>query len=217
MAFSISITRTTKSRLPNIDFNSIPFGKYYSDHMFIANYSEGKWHNPRIVPYDKIALSPANFSLHYGQLIFEGMKAFKDQDKVPQLFRPDQNLDRFNKSAVRMGMPDVPAELFIPAIKALVEVDKDWIPTNEGSSLYIRPFMIAMDEHIGVKPTTEFQFMIITSPCGPYFTKPVKVLVADNYVRAFPGGTGFAKAAGNYGATMMPLKEAQIKGFDQIL
>jgi branched-chain amino acid aminotransferase len=217
MNYPISITRTSKSRLQNIDFNSIPFGKYYSDHMFIANYSGGKWQNSRIVPFDNISLSPATFSLHYGQLIFEGMKAYKDQDGTPQLFRPEQNYERFNKSAVRMGMPEVPAELFLDAIKQLVQIDKDWIPTNEGSSLYVRPFMMAMDKHIGVKPTTEFQFMIITSPCGPYFDKPVKVLVADKYVRAFPGGTGFAKAAGNYGGVMLPLKEAQEQGFDQVL
>lgn len=217
MAYPISITRTQKSRLQNIDFNNIPFGKYYSDHMFIANYSNGTWQNCRIVPFDNISLSPVTFSLHYGQLIFEGMKAYKDQAGVPQLFRPEQNNDRFNKSAIRMGMPAVPGEIFIEAIKTLVQIDKDWIPTTEGSSLYVRPFMMAMDNHIGVKPTTEFQFMIITSPCGPYFDRPVKVLVADKYVRAFPGGTGFAKAAGNYGATMLPLKEAQEEGFDQVL
>ncbi len=217
MTYTIPITRVSKSRLQNIDFNAIPFGKYYSDHMFIANYSKGKWHDPRIVPFDNISLSPATFSLHYAQLIFEGMKAFKDQEGVPQLFRPEQNYERFNKSAWRMGMPELPAELFFDAIKTLVNLDEAWIPTIEGSSLYVRPFMMAMDKHIGVKPTSEFQFMIITSPCGSYFDKPVKVLVADTYVRAFPGGTGFAKAAGNYGATMLPLKEAQQAGFDQIL
>ena len=217
MAYPITITPTTKSRLQNIDFNNIPFGKYYADHMFIANYADGKWQNSRIVPFDNLSISPATFSLHYGQLIFEGMKAYKDVSGNAQFFRPEQNSERFNKSALRMGMPEVPKELFMEAIKELVKLDIGWIPVTEGSSLYVRPFMMAMDNHIGVKPTTEFQFMIITSPCGPYFNRPVKVLVADTYVRAFSGGTGAAKAAGNYGATMLPLKEAQKDGFDQVL
>lgn len=217
MKYPIQIEKTETSRLSDVDFDNVEFGKYYTDHMLVADYKDGDWQSIKIIPYGDIQLSPATSSIHYGQSIFEGMKAYKDPKGTPQLFRPEKNLDRFNLSAVRMGMPEVPREIFIDGLYELMHLDKGWIPTTPYTSLYVRPFMFATDAFIGIKPTQEFKFMIICSPAGAYYNKPVKVKVADKYARAFPGGTGFAKAAGNYGATMMPLKEVKEEGFDQVL
>ncbi len=216
-ALGIRVNKIEKSRISEIDPNNIQFGKHYSDHMLIAEYDNGAWKEPEIVPYDNLTLSPSTTFMHYGQAIFEGVKAYKDPNGNPVIFRPHDNHKRMNRSAVRMAMPEVPEELFIEGMRHLVELDKDWIPTSEGTSLYIRPFMIATDEFIGVRPATKFLFIIITSPAGPYYSKPVSIFVDDTYVRAFAGGIGYTKAAGNYGMSMYPTQRVREMGYDQIL
>ncbi len=217
MKYPFHIERTETSRLGSVDFKNLAFGKLYSDHMFVAESRKGRWTDCKIIPYGNIPFNPASSALHYGQIIFEGMKAFRDPEGKPILFRPEQNHRRFNISAERMAMAPIPLELWLDALNELIYIDQDWIPEDPGCSLYIRPFMFATDRFIGIRPTEFFKFIIITSPAGNYYTKPVKVIVSDHFVRAFAGGVGFAKAAGNYGATMLPLKEAQLKGFDQVL
>ncbi len=217
MNYPINIKPTPETKLLDMDLGSIPFGKFYSDHMFMTDYIDGAWQEFNIVPFNDFPMNPATSALHYGQAIFEGMKAYKDQDGRPQLFRPEMNIDRFNRSAKRMAMPEVPEELFMSALHELIYLDQSWIPTMEGSALYIRPFMIATTHFIGVKPAEHFKFVIFTCPVGPYYTHPVKVKVAEKYVRAFHGGVGSAKAAGNYGATMAAVKEANAQGYDQML
>ena len=217
MKFPFHIERTENSHIHDVDFDHLQFGKNYGDHMFVAECRKALWTDCKIIPFGSLPFSPASSALHYGQIIFEGMKAYKDQNGRPMLFRPEQNFKRFNTSAQRMGMATMPLELWLDALHELVFLDQDWIPQKEGCSLYIRPFMFATDRFIGIRRTEFFKFIIITSPSSTYYAKAVKVLVSENYVRAFPGGVGFAKAAGNYGATMLPLIEAQQQGFDQVL
>ncbi len=213
----ISIKKVTNSRVNQVDFNNIQFGKIYSDHMLIAYYENGDWKQPEIMPFDDLKFSPATTFMHYGQAIFEGIKAYKDPNGNPLIFRPHDNWKRMNRSANRMAMPDVPESIFIDGLKQLIDLDKNWIPTSEDTSLYIRPFMVAIDEFIGVKPAEKFMFIIITSPAGPYYSNPVNIYVQDQYVRAFPGGIGYTKAAGNYGMSMYPTQEIRKMGYDQIL
>lgn len=213
----IKINKISQSRIGECDFNNIKFGSVFSDHMFIATYEKGKWDNFSIVPFGEISLLPSISALHYGQSIFEGMKAFKDSAGNAQLFRPLDNWKRMNISADRMAMPNIPVEIFMEGLKTLVSIDKDWIPTKEGSALYIRPFLFATDEFVGVRPSEKFMFIIFTCPVNSYYPKPINVLVEDKYVRAFDGGAGFAKAAGNYGISMMPTMNAQKNGFDQLI
>lgn len=215
--FPIQTTRVNFSRIDQVDFNNLPFGKVYSDHMFVADWEDGNWKNIEIIPFGDLNFSPAISSLHYGQMIFEGMKAQIGQDGNPILFRPEKNWERFNNSARRMAMPEIPKKLFKSALVELIKLDKAWIPTVPGSSLYIRPFMFATEEYIGIKPAEKFRFIIFTCPVGAYYPRPVRVLVSEYYVRAFKGGTGFAKAAGNYGAGMIAIKEAKKHGYDQLL
>ncbi len=216
-SMDISINKVEKSRLSEVDFADIQFGKIYSDHMLIAYYENGAWLKPEIVPFHNLSLSPATTFIHYGQAIFEGIKAYKDADGNPLIFRPRDNWKRMNTSAHRMAMPDVPEDIFIEGMRQLINLDRDWIPSSPDTALYIRPFMFATDEFIGVKPAEKFTFMIITSPAGPYYSKPVSIYVQDKYVRAFPGGIGFTKAAGNYGMSMLPTMEIRKMGYDQIL
>ncbi len=213
----ISIHKTTNSSLSTVDFSDLPFGKIKSDHMFIVDYSDKKWHSPRIVPYDNIPLSPATSALHYGQAIFEGMKAQLSPSGVPLIFRADQNFARMNKSAERMCMPTLPKSLFMDGLTQLIALDKNWIPKGDGQSLYIRPFMFATDDSVGVRVSETYSFIIFTSPVSPYYAHPLKIKVADKYVRAFNGGVGAAKAAGNYGASMLPTKEAYSQGYHQVM
>ncbi len=217
MKYPFHIERTEVSRLDTVDFDHLQFGKLYGDHMFVAECRQGHWTDCKIIPYGNLPFSPASSALHYGQIIFEGMKAYKDPTGNPMVFRPEMNFNRFNISAERMAMPPVPLDLWMDALNELIFMDQEWIPQQKGSSLYVRPFMFAMDRFIGVRPTEFFKFIIITSPAGLYYQKPVKVMTTQKYVRAFPGGVGFAKAAGNYGACMLPLREANEKGFEQIL
>ncbi|GLR17367.1 branched-chain amino acid aminotransferase [Portibacter lacus] len=214
---NIKITKATKSRIDSVDMNNIPFGKVFSDHMFIADYIDGKWTNLEIKPIQNLSLHPSNLALHYGQSVFEGMKASVTKEGVPCLFRPEMHAKRINKSAARMCMPAFPEDLFVEAVTKLVGIEKNWIPPYDGSALYIRPFMFATDEFLGVRPSEKYKFIIMTLPVGPYYTKPVSLKAETEFVRAAIGGVGEAKAAGNYAASLYPAKLAQEQGFDQIM
>jgi branched-chain amino acid aminotransferase len=213
----IKIKKTGNSRLHLLDPNNIQFGKLYSDHMLIAHYENGAWGPAEIRPFGDLTFHPATTFMHYGQAIFEGVKAYKTPEGNPVIFRPFDNWQRMNRSAERMGMPAIPEEIFVEGMRKLVDLDRDWVPSGENTSLYIRPLMLATDEFIGVKPAEKFLFMIITSPAGPYYSKPVSIYVQDEYVRAFPGGIGYTKAAGNYGMSMYPTMKIREMGYDQVL
>lgn len=214
---SIKVERTKKSRLPQVDFDKIIFGRQFSDHMFIMDYTDGQWHDARIVPYEAIPMSPATHALHYGQSIFEGMKAYKNDKGEVFLFRPEENFKRMNNSAERMCMPALPKDLFMNALTELIRLDQDWIPNKEGSSLYVRPFMFATDEFIGVRPSETYRFIIFTCPVNSYYTEPVRVKIETVYSRACEGGVGRAKAAGNYGGALYPAKLGQQEGYHQLV
>lgn len=217
MKYDIPIQRIEHSRISTCDFDNIPFGRVFADHMFVADYIDGKWTNLHIRPCEKFAVHPGMMAWHYGQAIFEGMKASKAEDGTPLLFRPEMHARRFNNSARRMCMPEVPEDLFVEALHKLVAVDQDWIPPHEGSALYIRPLMIATDEFIGVRASDNYRFIIMCLPVGPYYSKPVSLLVEEKYVRAAPGGVGEAKTAGNYAASLYPAQQARQKGYDQVM
>ena len=213
----IKITKTNHSRLQETDFDNLPFGKTFSDHMFMADYADGKWKNFQIVPYGEIGLSPAISSLHYGQSFFEGLKAYKHADGQVSVFRPDKNAIRFNKSAERLCMPALPEEIFIQSIAALVDIDRDWVPSKANHSMYIRPFMFATDPFLGVAPSSTYKYMVLIGPVGPYFSKTLRVKIETHYTRASEGGMGYAKSSGNYGGSMYPAKKATEEGFDQLI
>lgn len=213
----ISLVKTPHSRLSQVDFSDLPFGKLFADHMFIADYSNGSWQNARIIPYGHVPMSPATPAIHYGQSIFEGLKAFSGPGGEVLVFRPMDNLKRLNISAERMCMPAVPEELFMEGLRNLIELDKQWVPTIPGGSLYIRPFLFSADDFIGIRPSQTFTFMIINCPVGPYYSTPVKVKIETRYTRAIEGGTGYAKAGGNYGGAIYPTKLAQEQGYHQLL
>ena len=216
-ATQIPTERVTQSRLAGLDFANLPFGKIFSDHMFVSDYRDGAWTDDRIVPFAPFTMHPASMVLHYGQAIFEGMKASLHEDGTPLLLRPDEHARRLNASARRMMMAEFPEERFVAAVSQLVRLDKDWIPPQAGSALYLRPYMFATDEFIGVRPSQSYRFCIFTAPVGPYYAQPVRLVVEQHYVRAVPGGTGEAKAAGNYAASLRPAYEANQRGFDQVL
>ena len=214
---TVKITRTTNSHLESVDWNNLPFGKVFSDHMLLMEYADGAWQQPEILPFGNISIHPATSAIHYGQSIFEGMKANKADNGDILIFRPDMNAKRFIESSERMCMPTIPEEMFIELVRKLVEVDKDWIPNKEGFSLYIRPFLFATDEFIGIKPSETYKFMIFTCPVGAYYSEPVKVKIEEFYTRASVGGVGRAKTAGHYGASLFPAKQGQLKGFHQLV
>ena len=212
---------TTTPKAKPEDESKLGFGKVFSDHMFIMNYKTGKgWHDARIVPFGNISLSPASMVLHYGQEIFEGMKAYRTADGDIQFFRPEENFKRLNVSAERLVIPELPVEDALQALHALVEVDKDWVPHNDGASLYIRPFIIAVDPFLGVRPGDEYMFIIILSPSGAYYStglNPVDIYVETNYVRAVRGGMGYTKTGGNYAASLAGQDEAHKQNYSQVL
>ena len=216
-ATDLTINYTGESKLKGLNLENLPFGKYFSDHMLEADYINGAWQRPVIRPYQSLSLAPSLAALHYGQAIFEGIKAYKDREGRPYIFRPHDNYARFNISAVRMQMPEVPEQLFMDGMTQLVKLDQDWIPSFPDHSLYIRPFMFSTDEMIGVRPSDNYKFMIILSPSGPYYSTPMRIWVEENYVRAVKGGVGYAKAAGNYGSAMYATAQAKLKGYDQVL
>jgi branched-chain amino acid aminotransferase len=216
-AMDILITKAERSKLQELNFDNLPFGRYFSDHMLEADYENGEWKNIEIKPYQPLLLSPSVSALHYGQAIFEGIKAYRDSEDNAYIFRPHDNYKRFNISAERMQMPTVPEELFLEGMRRLISLDKNWIPSRKDHSLYIRPFMFSSDEMIGVRSSDTYKFMIILSPTGPYYVAPMRIYVEENYVRAVQGGVGYAKAAGNYGGAMLATAEAKKKGYDQVL
>lgn len=213
----ITVNKVEQSKLQDFSFEHLPFGKYFTDHMLEADYENGEWKNVEIKPYQPLLLSPSLAALHYGQAIFEGIKAYRDKEGHAYIFRPYDNYKRFNISAERMAMPHVPEEIFMEGMKQLVALDKNWIPNKEDHSLYIRPFMFSSDELIGVRPSDNYKFLTILSPTGPYYAVPMRIYVEEKYVRAVPGGIGFAKAAGNYGAALYPSALAKQRGYDQVL
>lgn len=213
----IKITKTAHSRLAETDFNNLPFGKVFSDHMLVADYADGEWKNFEILAYGPISLSPAISALHYGQAFFEGIKAYKHDDGKVSIFRPDKNAIRFNRSAERLCMPTLPEDVFVQSIATLVDIDRDWIPAKENHAMYIRPFMFAADPYLGVTPSATYKYVVLVGPVGPYFSKPLRVKIETHYTRAAEGGMGYAKAAGNYGASMLPGRKAAQEGFDQLI
>ncbi|WP_019989890.1 branched-chain amino acid aminotransferase [Rudanella lutea] len=213
----IEFRKTERSRIQEVDFNNLPFGKHFSDHMFVADFVDGQWQNGQILPFDNFTLSPALSSLHYGQSIFEGMKAYKNEEGEVLMFRPLDNFKRMNESAKRMCMATLTEEVFMGGLEALLRVDADWVPSTPGSSLYIRPYLFATDTFLGVAPSKTYRFCIFTCPVGTYYAKPPKVKVETEYIRAAAGGVGYAKCAGNYAGSMYPTMLAQQAGYDQIL
>jgi branched-chain amino acid aminotransferase len=217
MNSQIEIKHIEKSKIATVDFNNLPFGSVFSDHMLTCTFKEGKWQDPIIEPYAPISLDPSAKIFHYGQSIFEGMKAYKDTEGNTLLFRPLENCKRLNKSAERLVIPQIPEETFMSGLKALLKLDEAWIPTNDGSSLYIRPFMFASGNGFHASPANEYKFMICTAPSGAYFAGKIKVLIEEKYARAANGGVGFAKAGGNYAAQFYPTQLAIEKGYNQVI
>ena len=213
----VEITHVETSKIGNIDFDKLEFGKYISDHMFVAEYKNGKWSEGKIVPFGSIEISPAALALHYGQSVFEGMKAFKTESGNINIFRIQKHAERINKSLERMCMAALPEALFEEGVRSFMQVEKDWVPPSDKGSFYLRPFVFASESRYGVKISDEYLFIIFGGPVGPYFPKPLRVKVERVFSRAAPGGTGSAKCAGNYGASFYPTKKAQEEGFDAII
>ena len=213
----IRITKTNHSRLNETNFDHLQFGRTFSDHMFVADYVDDEWKNFEIVPYGEIGFSPAISALHYGQAFFEGLKAYKHADGQVSIFRPDKNAARFNKSAQRLCMPTLPEEIFVQSIAAVVDLDRDWIPSRPNHSMYIRPVMFATDPFLGVQPSATYKYIVLVGPVGPYFSKVLRVKIETHFTRAAEGGMGYAKAAGNYGGAMLASRRAAEEGFDQMI
>ena len=217
----IKITKTTNPKKKPEKGQPLGFGHIFTDHMFVMNYTEGKgWHDPRIVPYGEISIEPSAMVFHYGQSMFEGMKAYRGKDDSIYLFRPDMNAKRANQSNERLCIPEIPEDMFVEAVKAVVDVDRDWVPSDPGTSLYIRPFVIATDAFLGVAPSKTYLFMVILSPSGAYYEsglEPVGIWIEDEYVRAVKGGMGFAKTGGNYAASLIAQVKAHDSGYSQVL
>lgn len=214
---SIDIARATTTKINDVDFDNLTFGSVFTDHMFVCDYKNGAWQKPEIKPYAPFLMDPSSKVFHYGQAIFEGMKAFKDENDAIWLFRPDENCKRFNKSAVRMAMAEIDETIFLEGLNQLIEIDKNWVKKGLGNSLYIRPFMIATGTGVIASPSAEYRFMIILSPAKSYYSGEVKVIVAEHYSRAANGGIGAAKAAGNYAGQFYPTALANKEGFQQII
>lgn len=213
----IAIEKSTTTKINEVDFDNLSFGSVFTDHMLVADYKNGSWQAPKIMPYQPLSLDPASKIFHYGQSIFEGMKAYKDADGQVWLFRPTDNHARLNTSAQRMAIPELPLEYFMDGLTALLKLEKDWIPTQAGSSLYIRPFMFASGRGFHASPADEYKFIIALAPSGAYFSGKVKVLIEETYARAANGGVGYAKAGGNYAAQFYPTKLATDKGYQQVV
>lgn len=217
VSFKFPVTHTSQSHLSAVDWDNLPFGKIFADHMFVMEYANGEWQKGEIIPFGPIDMHPAMSAIHYGQSIFEGMKAYRNQSNEVVLFRPELNARRFAESAARMCMPEIPEDIFLAAVKQLVSLDAAWVTDKPGYALYIRPFMFATDEFVGIKPSDTYKFVIINSPVGAYYAEPVRVKIEEHYTRAAVGGVGRAKAAGNYGASLYPAKLAQQQGFHQLV
>lgn len=211
------VRRAAQSRRPHLDFDQLVFGKEPSDHLFISEFAEGEWQNPRIEPFHDLRLSPFALALHYGQTIFEGMKAFRMNDGRIAIFRPDKHYERLTRSLERMCMPGMSYDFFLQALHELIDLEREWVPDQPDAALYIRPFMFASEARLGVKVSDEYVFMIVTTPVGQYYAKPLRVKVELEFIRAATGGTGDVKCGGNYGAAYYPTQQARAEGFDQVL
>ena len=214
---NIKVNKVLHSRISSVDFNNLPFGKHFSDHMLEIDYKDGAWGTPTIVPFAYLELHPATSALHYGQSIFEGLKAQKADNGDIIVFRPDMNAKRFNESARRMCMAEVPEHIFLEGLRTLLDLDRAWVSNKEGQSLYIRPLLFATDDYVGIRPSETYKFIIITSPVGAYYSEPVKVKIETHYTRAAAGGVGQAKVAGNYAASLYPAKLAAEEGYRQLI
>nr|MBA2249332.1 aminotransferase class IV [Chitinophagaceae bacterium] len=213
----IPVRKTKSSRLHQLDFSDLEFGKYVSDHMLVCDYAEGEWKQPHIVPFANLSMSPTALALHYGQTVFEGMKAFRMEDGRINIFRIEKHYERFVRSLERMCMAVPTEEIFAEGLQQLIKLDEAWVPKQEGSALYLRPFMFASEARFGVKVSEEFRFVIFTGPVPALFSNPIKVKIEREYTRAARGGTGFAKCGGNYGGAFLPTKNARELGYDQVL
>ncbi len=214
---NIIVEKVKNSRINQVDFSDLPFGKVHTDHMFVCDYKNGAWETPKIVPYQGITLDPAAKIFHYGQSVFEGMKAYKDEAGDIFLFRPEENQKRLNISSKRISIPELPKEIFMEGLKTLLQIEKDWIPTSVGSSLYIRPFIFASGTGLHASPANEYKFVIVCAPSGPYFSGKLKVLIEEKYSRAANGGVGYAKAGGNYAGQFYPTQLAIEQGYQQVV
>ena len=213
----IQISKISTSKIESIDFDQLPFGEVFTDYMLTCDFVNGEWGTPNIVPYAPFLMDPSAKVFHYGQAIFEGMKAYKDENDSVWLFRPEDNFIRFNKSAVRMAMPEVPESIFMDGLKQLVDLERNWVKKGIGNTLYVRPFMIATGTGVIASPSNDYRFMILLSPAKSYYSGEVKVIIAEHFSRAANGGIGAAKAAGNYSAQFYPTKLANEKGFQQVI
>ncbi len=213
----IDIVTAPSSKINTVDFENLSFGSVFTDHMLLCDFKNGAWQKPQIKPYEPFLIDPSAKVFHYGQAIFEGMKAYKDEEDAVWLFRPDQNLDRMNKSAIRMAMPEIPEAIFMSGLHQLIDLERNWVKKGYGNTLYIRPFMIAIGSGVIAAPSSQYRFMIILSPAKSYYSGEVKVLIAEHFSRAANGGIGAAKAAGNYSAQFYPTKLANEQGFQQII
>ncbi len=214
---SIKVQSVAESKLGQVDWDNLPFGKIFTDHMLVMDYKDGAWQEAEILPFGPIQMHPAMSAIHYGQSIFEGMKAYRKANGEVAIFRPDMNAKRLAESCERMCMPVIPEDMFVELVRKLTEVDASWIPSKEGFSLYLRPFLFATDELIGIKPSDTYKFMIFACPVGAYYNEPVNVKIEEFYTRASEGGVGRAKTAGNYGASLFPARKGQAKGYHQLL
>jgi len=214
---NIEVVKAKSTKIHDVDFDNLAFGSVFSDHMLECNYKDGTWQEPRVVPYQPIVLDPSAKIFHYGQSIFEGMKAYKDTNDDVWLFRPLDNFKRLNISSKRLAMPELPEEYFMEGLKTLLQVDRDWIPKQDGSSLYIRPFVFASGKGFHASPANEYKFIIATAPSGAYFAGKVKVLIEEKYSRSANGGVGYAKAGGNYAGQFYPTQLAIEKGYNQVI
>lgn len=217
MPLNIPVQHITRSHLSEVDFDKLEFGKYMSDHMFVSRYQQGNWGNAEVVPYGPMLLSPNMLALHYGQSVFEGMKAFRMKDGKISIFRIKKHFERLQRTLNRMCMPEIPFTLFEEGLKQLIRTDRNWVPDGEGCSLYIRPLIFASEERFGVKISEEYVFVIMTGPVPPFYPKPLRVKIEDHYSRASKGGTGAAKCAGNYGGAFFATQQAREQGYDQVL
>lgn len=213
----IKVTHPETSKFNQVDWDNLPFGKIFTDHMLVMDFKDGQWGAPEIVPFAPIQMHPAMSAIHYGQSIFEGMKAYRQENGSVTLFRPEMNAKRFMESCYRLCMPAFDEDLFVELVRKMVEVDQNWVPKNEGSALYIRPFIFGTDEAIGIKPSDTYKFMIFLCPVGAYYSQPVNVKIEEYYTRAAAGGVGRAKTAGNYAAALYPAKKGQENGYHQLL
>lgn len=213
----VTVEKIKNSKINEVDFNNLSFGSIYMDHMLVCDYRNGAWETPKVVPYQPLSLDPSSKIFHYGQSVFEGMKAYKDDDNQIWLFRPEDNCKRLNVSAKRLAMPEIPESYFMEGLKTLLKTDRDWIPTTQGSSLYIRPFIFATGRGFHASPADEYKFIICGAPSGSYFSGEVKVLIEEKYSRSANGGVGFAKAGGNYAGQFYPTQLAKEKGYQQVI